>query len=157
MAETPETEEISTTAIKTGDIRNIMDKQEQQSSRDFSNRWAPAKAVMPGASQTRKMGRDPSNSRGLANINSISFQEKQTYQEHYGLATAAGMPAKAGDLAKKGMRATVYIPGTYWINNSKKDTASSWEVATAGMPQQQIYQEHNGTISKDAGNSRGTT
>jgi hypothetical protein len=93
----------------TADIKNIMDKQEQQSSRDFSNRRAPAKAVMPGASQTRKMdrdpskmGRDPSNSRGLANRNSISFQQKQTYQEHYGLATAAGMPAKAGNLAKKG-------------------------------------------------------
>jgi hypothetical protein len=64
----------------TADIRNIMDKQEQQSSRDFSNRRAPAKAVMPGASQTRKMGGDPSkmgrhpsNSRGLANRNSISF------------------------------------------------------------------------------------
>ncbi len=57
---------------------------------------------MPGASQTRKMGRDPSNSRCLSNRNSISFQQKQTYQEHYGLATAAGMPAKAGDLTKKG-------------------------------------------------------
>ncbi len=52
------------------------------------------------------MGRDPSNSRGLANRNSISFQQK-----HYGLATAAKMPAKAGNLAKKGMPATVYIPG----------------------------------------------